>query len=111
MQTTDIEETETKKKRTLKELGGITLRGICMGASDIVPGVSGGTMAFILGIYEELINSIKTLGDKEFLLAVGTFKIKKALQIFNWEFLFALALGGAVPAGSGFVLPAGGRGY
>lgn len=91
--TTDVEETSTKKKRTLKEYGGITLRGICMGASDIVPGVSGGTMAFILGIYEELINSIKTLGDKEFLLAVGTFKVKKVLQLFNWEFLFALALG------------------
>jgi putative membrane protein len=91
--TTDVEETSTKKKRTLKEYGGITLRGICMGAADIVPGVSGGTMAFILGIYEELINSIKTLGDKEFLLAVGTFKVKKVLQLFNWEFLLALALG------------------
>lgn len=91
--TTDVEITETKKKRTLKGYAGITLRGICMGSADIVPGVSGGTMAFILGIYEELINSIKTLGDKEFLLAVGTFKIKKVLQIFNWEFLLALALG------------------
>lgn len=93
MQTTEVDEKLTKKKRTLKEYGGITLRGICMGASDIVPGVSGGTMAFILGIYEELINSIKTLGDKEFLLAVGTFKIKKVFQIFNWEFLLAVGLG------------------
>ena len=91
--TTNGEERTAKQKRTLKEYAGLTLRGLCMGASDIVPGVSGGTMAFILGIYEELINSIKTLGDKEFLLTVGTFKIKKALQIFNWEFLVAVALG------------------
>jgi len=91
--TTDAGEKVTKQKRTLKEYAGLTLRGICMGASDIVPGVSGGTMAFILGIYEELINSIKTLGDKEFLQAVGSFKVKRAMQIFNWEFLLAVALG------------------
>ena len=38
----------------------IFLSGFAMGASDIVPGVSGGTMAFILGIYETLINGIKS---------------------------------------------------
>ena len=32
-----------------------------MGAADVVPGVSGGTVAFIVGIYEELINSIKSI--------------------------------------------------
>jgi len=37
------------------------LKGIAMGAADIVPGVSGGTIAFITGIYEELIESIKSL--------------------------------------------------
>ena len=35
------------------------LKGMGMGAADVVPGVSGGTIAFIVGIYEELINSIK----------------------------------------------------
>ena len=39
---------------------GLTMKGFCMGAADVVPGVSGGTMAFILGIYEELIKSIKS---------------------------------------------------
>ncbi|MCP4356729.1 MAG: DUF368 domain-containing protein [Chloroflexi bacterium] len=91
--TTDTEQTAAKRKRSWHEYGGLTLRGICMGASDIVPGVSGGTMAFILGIYEELINSIKTLGDRDFLLAVGTFKVKRALALFNWEFLLAVGLG------------------
>lgn len=36
----------------------VTLRGIGMGAADVIPGVSGGTIAFITGIYEELINSL-----------------------------------------------------
>ena len=49
---------------------GIFVRGVAMGAADIVPGVSGGTMAFIFGIYEELINSIKTIGQRNFLDAV-----------------------------------------
>jgi len=39
----------------------VALRGMGMGAADVVPGVSGGTIAFITGIYEELINSIKSI--------------------------------------------------
>lgn len=64
-----------------------------MGASDIVPGVSGGTMAFILGIYEELIESIRRLADREFLHAVFTFKVKKVFELANWEFLVAVVAG------------------
>lgn len=82
-----------KKKRTLKEYLGIYLRGAAMGASDIVPGVSGGTIAFIFGIYEELIESIRKFGDPEFLRAVFRFRIKKILELANWEFLLALGLG------------------
>ena len=89
--TTPIE--EARPQRTLKDYAGLTLRGICMGASDIVPGVSGGTMAFILGIYEELIDSIRTVGQPEFIQAVLKFRIKDALQILNWQFLLAVAVG------------------
>jgi putative membrane protein len=64
-----------------------------MGASDIVPGVSGGTMAFILGIYEELIDSIRAVGRPKFLRLVFTFRIKEALQLLNWQFLLAVAVG------------------
>lgn len=39
----------------------IALKGMAMGAADVVPGVSGGTIAFISGIYEELLNSINAL--------------------------------------------------
>ena len=40
-------------------------KGLLMGAADIVPGVSGGTMALITGIYEELIYSINGLSFKK----------------------------------------------
>ena len=42
----------------------LTLRGIAMGAADVIPGVSGGTIAFITGIYEELLRSIKSIDFK-----------------------------------------------
>ena len=82
-----------KKQRTIPEYLGIVARGICMGASDIVPGVSGGTMAFILGIYEELIDSIRTIGRPHFLQAVFKFRFKEVFQILNWEFLLSVAIG------------------
>ena len=98
MQHTTVEEPavanpNTKKKRTIPEHLGLVARGVCMGASDIVPGVSGGTMAFILGIYEELIDSIRTVGRPNFIQAVLKFRIKEVLQILNWEFLLSIALG------------------
>ena len=50
-----------KMKRTLKDYALLTLKGVGMGAADVVPGVSGGTIAFIVGIYDELIDSIKSI--------------------------------------------------
>ncbi len=47
--------------RRLSDFGVRLLKGMGMGAADVVPGVSGGTIAFITGIYEELINSIKNI--------------------------------------------------
>jgi len=38
----------------------LTAKGCCMGAADVVPGVSGGTMAFILGIYAQLLAAIRS---------------------------------------------------
>ena len=43
-------------------------KGVAMGAADIVPGVSGGTIALITGIYEELINSIKNINLRLFVV-------------------------------------------
>lgn len=47
------------KSRSTKEFVFLYLKGMAMGAADVVPGVSGGTIAFITGIYEELLNTIK----------------------------------------------------
>ena len=49
------------KKRSFKESLGLTIRGILMGAADVIPGVSGGTIAFITGIYQELLSSISSI--------------------------------------------------
>ncbi len=45
-----------------KQLLGVYLKGMAMGAADIVPGVSGGTIALIAGIYERLINALSSIG-------------------------------------------------
>lgn len=70
----------------------ITLKGIAMGAADVVPGVSGGTIAFISGIYEELIDSINNINLSLF----KTFK-QEGFNAFwkqaNGNFLVALFLG------------------
>ncbi len=86
-------ETAVRPQRGWRDYAGLTLRGMAMGASDIVPGVSGGTMAFILGIYEELIDSIRTVGQPHFLRALVRFRIKELFRILNWQFLTAVALG------------------
>jgi len=70
----------------------ITLKGMAMGAADAVPGVSGGTIAFISGIYEELISSISQVNFS----LVKTLKendIKSAWKQINGNFLIALMVG------------------
>lgn len=66
--------------------------GVAMGIADVIPGVSGGTMAFILGIYEELINAIKSF-NLEFIKLLLQLKFKQALDHVPWKFLLALGLG------------------
>ncbi len=85
--------TTEKPNRSLRDYAVLTAKGFAMGASDVVPGVSGGTMAFILGIYEELLNSIKEVAQPDFLRTVFSFKIKEIFQKLNWEFLLAVGLG------------------
>lgn len=47
-------------KENIKEKFIFVAKGFCMGTADVIPGVSGGTMAYILGIYERLVNAIKS---------------------------------------------------
>lgn len=68
------------------------LKGIAMGSADVVPGVSGGTIAFITGIYEELINSIKSINfSNGKLLLQG--KFKNFWSAVNGSFLLILVGG------------------
>ena len=66
-----------------------------MGAADVVPGVSGGTIAFISGIYEELLSSIKSV-NLEALKLLFTGKFKVFWQKVNGKFLLPLFLGIAI---------------
>lgn len=81
-----------KKDRSLKDYGLISLRGLAMGAADIVPGVSGGTIAFITGIYEELIDTISSFSLKSLKL-LKTDGIKAFWKAINANFLIALVFG------------------
>lgn len=80
------------ENRTLKSYGALAAKGFCMGAADVVPGVSGGTMAFILGIYEELIQSIRSF-DLKFVKNILSLKIKPAFEGASWRFLLAVGIG------------------
>ncbi len=71
---------------------GVFLRGMLMGAADIVPGVSGGTVAFITGIYDTLVDSIRAV-DLEFVRKVLRLDIAGAWRHINGNFLLALVLG------------------
>ena len=71
---------------------GIFLRGLLMGAADIVPGVSGGTVAFITGIYDQLLDSLRAV-DLAFLAKLSRLDITGAWQHINGRFLLALLLG------------------
>ena len=68
------------------------LRGMAMGGADVIPGVSGGTIAFITGIYEELIKSIKSINASLFktLFREG---IPAAWRQVNGNFLLAVVSG------------------
>lgn len=79
-------------KRTLKQYFGIVLKGMGMGAADVVPGVSGGTIAFISGIYEELIESIKSINIHSIKLLLS-FKFKELGEAINIKFLLSLLCG------------------
>lgn len=63
-----------------------------MGAADVVPGVSGGTMAFILGIYQRLLEAIRAFDLTAARLAL-TFKLRELTVRVDLVFLLALGLG------------------
>ena len=83
---------EMHKNRSLRDYLLLSAKGFCMGAADVVPGVSGGTMAFILGIYEELIDAIRSF-DLTGLRLIFSAQLRKFLEYTHWRFLLALGCG------------------
>lgn len=67
-------------------------KGFCMGTADVIPGVSGGTMAFILGIYAELIRAIRSF-DYPWLKSLIRFDRKEILGRPHYGFLLPLLIG------------------
>lgn len=80
------------KSRRLLDYIFVTLKGMAMGAADVVPGVSGGTIAFISGIYEELITSINNINLSLFTI-LRKEGIKAAWNQINGNFLISLFVG------------------
>ena len=68
------------------------LKGMAMGAADIVPGVSGGTIALLTGIYERLIGAIKSVGW-DTLVMLKQKGIKAAWQQIDGTFLLSILTG------------------
>lgn len=70
----------------------LLLKGMAMGGADVIPGVSGGTIALITGIYEELINSIRSV-DGTLVQLLLKFQIKAVWERINGTFLVNVFLG------------------
>ena len=76
-----------------REMPFLYLKGFAMGSADVVPGVSGGTMSLILGIYTRLIFAIKSVDLK----SIGQFFTLQWSDFFervHWRFLISVFLGG-----------------
>lgn len=79
---------------SLRRTAGLLLRGFAMGSADVVPGVSGGTVAFVTGIYELLVEAVST-GSRA-LQALVSGKVRRALSLLgevDWAFLIPLVAG------------------
>jgi putative membrane protein len=81
-----------KTTRPASETINLFFKGVAMGAADVVPGVSGGTIAFITGIYQELIDSIKSIRF-ELIRILRREGFKAFWKALNGNFLLTLFLG------------------
>ena len=70
----------------------IAIKGACMGAADVIPGVSGGTIAFIMGIYDQFVGSLAAV-NAEAIKLLFSGKIKAFWKHINGGFLLSLFIG------------------
>lgn len=82
--------------RKFKDYVIVALKGIGMGAADVIPGVSGGTIAFITGIYDELIGSIKSITPRNLMLLFKKDGVKLFCEAINLKFLVSIIIGIAI---------------
>ena len=80
------------RPRRVAEYLRLFLTGCAMGASDLVPGVSGGTMAFVLGVYQDLLDGIRSF-NLDALRLVLRLRLRELEQDIPLRFLLALGLG------------------
>jgi len=94
----------TAKTASLLPYAGTVCKGFLMGSADIVPGVSGGTMAFITGIYERLLSALAAF-DFRFVRLLAARRFRQAAAHVQLDFLIALGLGvgGAVVSMAGLL--------
>jgi putative membrane protein len=76
-----------------REMPFLYLKGFAMGSADVVPGVSGGTMALILGIYSRLVFGIKSV-DVQAIRQLVTLRWADMFGRIHWKFLISVFLGG-----------------
>ncbi|MBK8136189.1 MAG: DUF368 domain-containing protein [Chloroflexi bacterium] len=87
-----MEEQNLGRPRSPKEYLRLYLTGFAMGTADIIPGVSGGTIAFIMGIYDTLVDAIKSFNIGAIRLALGR-KFAELVDHVSLRFVIALGLG------------------
>lgn len=83
---------ETRQPETPAQYARLFFTGLTMGAADTVPGVSGGTVAFVLGVYGDLLHAIKSFNIVTIRLAL-TFKLAALFAAIPWRFLLVLGAG------------------
>lgn len=85
---------KNNQKKSAKDYLMLVLKGLSMGAADVIPGVSGGTIAFITNIYEELLDSLKAI-DLNALLLLKKFRFREFWKHVNGNFLLSV-FGGVI---------------
>jgi len=78
---------------SLRDVAILFFQGLAIGAANVIPGVSGGTLALIFGFYEKLIDSIKMLGRGPFWRATLGLNWVRSFKLVNGGFLLSLVLG------------------